>query len=103
MSFEEMSKSFQKAFGFANSKNYLAAIKLYEEDLEENPKNIAAMNNIAVAKIHLGINENNSLYLSDAKGLLEKTLEIVRENQDYNYGYPIAEANLEWVKSLLKI
>jgi hypothetical protein len=53
MSFEEMSKSFQIAFGFGNSKKYKAAIKLYEEDLEENPNNIASMNNIALASFVL--------------------------------------------------
>jgi tetratricopeptide (TPR) repeat protein len=102
MNFEKMSRSFQTAFGLANSNNYLAAIKLYEEDLAENPNNIASMNNIALAKIHLGINDSNQEYLPEAKELLEKALKIVKENKDYKHGYPIAEANLKWVDNLLE-
>lgn len=103
MSFEEMSKSFQIAFGLGNSKKYRAAIKLYEEDLEENPNNIASMNNIALAKIQLGISEKNIDYLKEAKELLEKALDIVRKNSEYKHGYPIAEENLKWVKELLQM
>ena len=102
MSFEEMSKSFQIAFGYSNGKNYKAAIELYTEDLLENPKNIAAMNNIAVAKINLGISENNKSYIFEAKELLEKTIKIVSEEKDYKHGYPIAEANLKWANELLE-
>lgn len=102
MSFEEMSKSFQMAFGFSNGKNYKAAIELYEEDLLENPNNIAAMNNIAVAKINLGISESNKSYISEAKELLEKIMGIVNSQNEYKDGYPIAEANLKWACELLE-
>ena len=102
MSFEEMSKSFQMAFGYSSSKYYKGAIKLYEEDLKENPKNIASMNNIAVAKINIGISESNQELLLEAKQYLEKANKIVNESEDYKYGFPIAEANLKWVNELLE-
>ncbi len=102
MSFDEMSRSFQMAFGLASGKNYKAAIELYKEDLLENPKNIAAMNNIALAKINLGILESNKSYILEAKELLEKTMKIVNEQNEYKGGYPIAEANLKWAIELLE-
>ena len=102
MSFEEMSKSFQMAFGCSSGKNYKAAIELYKEDLLQNPKNIAAMNNIAVAKINIGISESNKSYIYEAKEILEKTMEIVNEEKNYKGGYPIAEANLKWANELLE-
>lgn len=101
MGFNDMSRSFQIAFGYANSGNNLAAIKLYEEDLVENPNNIAAMNNIALAKIHLGISQSNPEYLLQAKELLENAIRIVGKSLEYKHGYPIAEDNLKWVNSLL--
>jgi len=102
MSFEEMSKSFQMAFGLSNAQNYKAAIELYEDDLLHNPKNIASLNNIAVAKINLGISENDKSYLIEAKELLEKSIRIVNEQKEYKHGFPIAEGNLKWVNELLE-
>ena len=101
MSFQEMSTAFQHAFGLSSMKHYKAAIELYEEDLSENPKNIASMNNIELAKINLGISESNKELLKDAKIYLEKAIKIVNESDDYKFGYPIAEANLKWVNELL--
>lgn len=90
------------AFGLSNGKNYKAAIELYEEDLLENPKNIAAMNNIAVAKINLGISESNISYIMEAKEILDETMKIVNGQNEYKGGYPIAEANLKWANELLE-
>jgi len=101
MHFNEMSESFQRAFGYSSSKHYKGAIELYKKDLEENPKNIASMNNIAVAMINLGISESNQNLLHDAKGYLEKAIKFVEESKDYKFGFPIAEANLNWVNEIL--
>lgn len=101
MSLEEMSKSCQRAFGLNQMKHYNRAIEIFEEDLRENPKNIPSMNNIAFAKTHLGISENKKDYLLEAKQYLENAISIVKESEDCTYGYPIAEANLEWVNKLI--
>lgn len=103
MSFKEMSYTFQRAFGLGSAKRYQEAIKLYEEDLKENPENIASMNKIAVAKIHIALSEESKEELRQEKGYLEKALKIVDESDVYKKsGYPIAEANLNWVNELLK-
>lgn len=102
MSFEEMSKQFQMAFGLTNPNSYDSAIKLYEQDLIDNPNNIAAMNNIAMCKINLSIIKQDKSLLPDAILLLKKAIDLVNGDNNYKYGYPIAEANLKWANDLLE-
>lgn len=93
---------FQMAFGLTNTKCYDAAIELYEEDLKENPKNIASMNNIALCKINQAISRNDKTLLTEAIKILNKAIDIVNHDPNYKYGFPIAEANLKWAKELME-
>jgi len=102
MSFKKMSMEFQMAFGLTNTKCYDAAIELYEEDLKENPKNIASMNNIALCKINQAISRNDKTLLTEAIKILNKAIDIVNHDPNYKYGFPIAEANLKWAKELME-
>lgn len=103
-SFEEMSKSFQMAFGYSSNGFYKQSLPLYEKALKEDANNFAALNNIAVAKIYIGIKERDKQKIVDAIQDLKEAIRITREVYEYPDGYPIAEGNLDWAeKELAKL
>jgi tetratricopeptide (TPR) repeat protein len=99
--FEKMSKSFERAFGYSNSGLYKHSIPLYEQALSEDKNNFAALNNMAVAKIYMGIEERNKTYIENAISDLKEAIRIAREVYQYPDGYPIAEGNLKWAQNEL--
>lgn len=99
--FEEMSKSFQRAFGYASNGHYKQSIPLYEKAIEEDKHNFPALNNIAVAKIYIGIEEKNIAFIEEAIKNLKEAIAITKEIYKYPDGYPIAEGNLIWAEAEL--
>ena len=97
MSDNEMSLDFQKAFGLLNVNHYKAAIEYFQQDLNENPNNFASLNNMALAKIHIGIGQANPALLLESIDNLESAIQIFSEVYNYD-GYFIAHANLKWAK-----
>lgn len=97
-SFEEMSKSFQMAFGYSNNEYYQQSLPLYEKAMQEDNNNFAALNNMGVAKIYLGIKSKDKSLIEKAILDLKDAIRITREIYNYPDGYPIAEANLAWAE-----
>ena len=96
--FQEMSQSFQRAFGYSSNKHYRQSIPFYEKALEEDKHNFPALNNMAVAKIYMGIEEKNIDLIETAMAHLKDAITITKEVYKYPDGYPIAEQNLIWVQ-----
>lgn len=94
--FEEMSESFQRAFGYSNNKYYRLSIPLYEQAVVEDPNCFSALNNLAVAKIFVGIEERNVGSIEQAIQHLKDAISITKDVFEYEDGYPIAEGNLAW-------
>lgn len=102
--FEEMSESFQLAFGYASNEYYKLSIPLYEKAIEEDKFNFPALNNIAFAKIYIGIKEKNIAFIEEAIKYLKDAISITKEVYKYPDGFPIAGGNLIWAKAeLLKL
>jgi tetratricopeptide (TPR) repeat protein len=97
-SFEQMSESFKKAFGYANHGFYKQSIKLYEQALEEDKKNFAALNNMAIAKIYVGIQKKDRALVEEAMENLREAIRITKDDYKFDDGYPIAEDNLKWAE-----
>ena len=96
--FDEMSQSFQRAFGYSSNKHYRQSIPLYEKALAEDKHNFPALNNMAVAKIYIGIEEKNIGLIKTAMAHLKDAITITKEVYKYPDGYPIAEQNLIWAQ-----
>lgn len=96
--FEEMSQIFQRAFGCSSNKHYKQSVPLYEKAIEEDKHNFSALNNMAVAKIYIGIEEKNIEIIDTAISHLKQAVEITKEIYKYPDGYPIAEQNLIWAQ-----
>lgn len=102
--YDEMSDAFKKAFGYSNSEHYRLSIPLYEKALSEDKHNFAALNNLAVAKIFVGIEEKNKDLIQNAIVHLKQAISITMDVYGATDGYPIAENNLAWAeKELLKL
>lgn len=99
--FTEMSQSFQRAFGYASNGHYRQSIPLYENAIQEDKNNFPAFNNIAVAKIYIGIEEQNVQLIEEAVSNLQTAIDITRNVYKYPNGYPIAETNLVWAEQEL--
>lgn len=93
-------ENFEQAFGLLNFKVYEQAINLFQNDLKENPLNLASYHNIGLAQIYLGIDRRSTELLKEAIKNLEKAIDISNQRQ-FNNGYPSAEANLTWAKDEL--
>lgn len=92
---EENTEEFNQAVGLLNFKVYEGAINLFQQDLEQNPKNLASYHNIGLAKTYLGIDKQDKDLLQSAIEHLEKAIAIANE-LNYKGGYPFAETNLKW-------
>lgn len=92
---EENTEEFNQGIGLLNFKVYEEAINLFQQDLEQNPKNLASYHNIGLAQTYLGIDKQDKNLLQSAIQHLEKAIAIAEELK-YKNGYPIAEANLKW-------
>lgn len=101
-SFDEMSESFLQAFGCSNNKNYEHSLPLYEKVIVQDKSNFVALNNIAVAKLYLAIQKREIGLIENAISDLKEAVRIALEVYKYEYGYPIAEANLVWAEIELK-
>lgn len=92
-------EKFNQGLGLLNFEAYEEAIKCFQQDIKQNPNNLASYHNIGLAETHLGIDKQDKELLKSAIQNLEKAIKIAKE-LNYN-GYPIAEANLEWAKDEL--
>lgn len=101
-SFSEMTISFQKAFGVANSGKYRQSIPLYKACLEAEPSNFAALNNLGVAFIYVGIEDQDIEKVELGITYIKKAIEVVDRVYHLSDGYPIAESNLEWAEEEFK-
>lgn len=68
---------------------------MFQQDIEQNPNNLASYHNIGLAKTYLGIDKQDKALLQSAIEHLEKAIAIANE-LNYKDGYPIAETNLKW-------
>jgi tetratricopeptide (TPR) repeat protein len=100
-SFKEMSLSFQKAFGYSNSKLYRQSLPLYERAIQEDKNNFAALNNIGVAKISIGIEDEDEVQVLSGINDIKEAIRITQEVYEYPEGYPLAQKNLEWAEAEL--
>ena len=92
---DENSAAFNQAIGLLDFKVYEGAISLFQQDIEQNPNNLASHHNIGLAKTYLGIDKQDKALLQSAIEHLEKAIAIANE-LNYKDGYPIAETNLKW-------
>ena len=99
--FEEMSHNFQRAFGLAGLGFYHDSISLYKKALFEDKDNFSALNNIAVAKIYVGVEQKDKKLLEEAITNLKEAIRIANEVYNYPDGYPFAQANLDWAEEEL--
>lgn len=99
--FDEMSESFKRAFGYANHGYYKQSIVLYDQALAEDKNNFAALNNMAIAKIYVGIQKKDKALIEEALQNLKEAIRITKEVYKFEDGYPIAEDNLIWAESEL--
>ena len=97
---EKNTKEFNEGFGLLNFKVYEEAISLFQQDIKQNPQNLASYHNIGLAKTYLGIDKQDKALLQSAIQHLEKAIKIAEELNHQN-GFPIAEANLKWAKEEL--
>ena len=97
-SFEEMSQSFQRAFGYSSNKYYRQSVPLYEKAIKEDKHNFSALNNMAVAKIYIGIEEKNIKLIETGMSLLKEAIAITKEVYKYPDGFPMSEQNLIWAQ-----
>ncbi|MBS1759376.1 MAG: hypothetical protein JST23_04555 [Bacteroidetes bacterium] len=100
---EENTEEFNQGIGLLNFKVYEGAISLFQQDLEQNPKNLASCHNIGLAQTYLGIDKQDKYLLQSAIQNLEKAIAIANE-LNYKDGYPIAKVNLKWaIEELAKL
>ena len=99
--FEEMSQSFQYAFGYASNGYYQQSSPLYEKAIKEDKHNFSALNNIAVAKIYISILKKDITLIEEAIKHLKEAIAITKEVYGYPDGFPIAEGNLIWAEDEL--
>jgi len=97
---QENSEQFEEAVELLNFKVYEQAIRLFQQDLEENPQNLASFHNIGLAQTYLGVDQKSVALLRAAIDNLEKAVSIAKDKK-YESGYPFAEANLKWAKEKL--
>ena len=96
-----MDRDFKDAVRLSNSLAYKLSIPLYEKAIENDKNNFAALNNIAVAKIIVGVEEKKTGYIEEAIKSLHLSIEITKKVFEFE-GYPIAEANLQWAQDELR-
>lgn len=102
--FDDMSKNFQIAFGLSNNSNYKQSIPFYEKAIREDKNNFSALNNLAVAKIYVGINKRDKSIIEEAIIDFKEAIRITIEIFEYKDGFPIAQDNLKWAENeLLKL
>jgi tetratricopeptide (TPR) repeat protein len=92
---DENSEEFNQGIGLLNFQVYEGAINLFQQDIEQNPNNLASYHNIGLAKTYLGVDKKDKAMLQSAIEHLEKAIAIANE-LNYTDGYPIAETNLKW-------
>ncbi|MBS0646406.1 MAG: hypothetical protein JSR97_07415 [Verrucomicrobia bacterium] len=92
---EDNTEEFKQGVSLLNFKVYEGAIDLFQQDIEQNPSNLASYHNIGLAQTYLGIDKKDKGLLQSAIQHLEKAIAIANE-LNYKDGYPIAEANLNW-------
>lgn len=80
--------------------NYEEALKLYDREISENPKNYQAINNRGLCKIHLGDEQNNTSLIRS--GMEDFTLAIDLAKEE---GAPLEqlEHNLQMAISFYKL
>jgi len=88
------SEVFQRALSLSDY-HKKQAIKLYDEEIENNPKNMAAFQNRGLCKLKIAIEEKNIEILEDSKVDLKKAIDLAKERGD---NFPIAQANLKWAE-----
>lgn len=89
---ENMSETFLMAYAFSQSDKE-EAIRLYSEELDANPKNIAAWGNRGLCRLELSIERKDQNLLQASKEDFRKGLEICEEK---NYSRPnVIDANLQ--------
>ena len=100
---EDNTEEFNQGIGMLTLKVYEGAISLFQQEIEQNPNNLAAYHNIGLAQTYLGIDKQDKGLLQSAIQHLEKAIAIAKE-LNYKDGYPIAEANLKWaIEELAKL
>ncbi len=92
---KDNTEEFNQGLGLLNFKVYEDAISLFQQDIEQNPNNLASYHNIGLAQTYLGIDKQDKGLLQSAIQYLEKAIAIAR-GLNYKDGYPIAETNLKW-------
>lgn len=95
---DEMSDDFRKAYSAAEYDNDLA-IRLYDLEINNDPKNFAAWNNRGVCKVQKGIVEKDKALATQGLEEIQNAIKLANE-KDTN-GYPIAEKNIKWAQSEL--
>lgn len=100
--FEDMSESFQQAFGYTLNKEYQRSIPLYEMAIQKDKNNFSAINNLAVAKIYLASERHDITLFEDAISDLKEAIRITKQVYKYLDGFPGAEGNLIWAEIELK-
>jgi len=92
---EEMSQTFQRALSLTDYQKK-QAVRLYDEEIKNNPKNWAAVHNRGLCKLKLAIEEKNNDLLEESKIDFKKAISVAKEVGVEEY--PIAEANLKWAE-----
>jgi len=96
---QENSKLFNEAHRLLQLKSYDEAVKLFRQDLKENPDNSITYNNIGVAQTFLGVVNNNKSLLESAIQHFQRAIAIAEST--LGESYPSANKNLNWAKEEL--
>jgi hypothetical protein len=98
---EEMSEFFQIAFSTGDF-NKEEAIKLYNRELQNNPKNLSALNNRGFLRLELAKEKNDKDLLEKSKIDLKEAIELLNNEEKYkNYTRPNGiDRNLELAEEL---
>jgi hypothetical protein len=93
----EMSKTFQQAYGASQYDNSFA-VKLYDEEVIKNPDNYAAFNNRGVCKIRMAIEKADVQLAEDGKNDCSKAVSLAKE---VGIKYHIAQDNIIWADEFI--
>lgn len=96
-----MSEFFQIAFSTGDF-NKEEAIKLYNRELQNNPKNLSALNNRGFLRLELAKEKNDKDLLEKSKIDLKEAIELLNNEEKYkNYTRPNGiDRNLELAEEL---